>query len=40
MILVVPAAEAEQVARELAGRGLGGWQVGEIRRGTERVALS
>lgn len=40
MILVVPAAHAGPVAAALAERELGGWVVGEVRGGTERVAIT
>jgi len=39
MILVVGEEDAEDIARTLAEQDLGGWQVGAVRRGAERVAI-
>ena len=39
MILVAPADDADDIARLLAGQGLGGWVVGEVVRGGGRVTV-
>jgi phosphoribosylformylglycinamidine cyclo-ligase len=39
MILVVAAAEADEIARSLRDRGLGGWLIGEVRSGSGRVRI-
>jgi phosphoribosylformylglycinamidine cyclo-ligase len=40
MILVVAAHEADPISSELAAQGLGGWQIGAVHKGLERVDVA
>ena len=39
MILVVPPGDADEIARSMAERGLGGWRIGRVESGAERVVI-
>jgi len=39
MILVVAVEHASAIGRVIVDQGLGGWRIGEVRRGVERVAI-